>query len=248
MPRLPIDYSRSLIYKLCCNDTDIKEEYVGSTTDFTKRKNQHKSICNNNYCEGYNYKVYKTIRDNGGFSNWSMIQIEKYPCESKRELQSRERYWIETLESKLNCHIPTRTNKEWREDNKDYLKEHSKEYRYNHKDYLKERSINYYSNNKDKIAIKDKNYRENNKEKIKEYRSKKVTCECGSTITILEKSSHLKSKKHLKYLENGIVILYSYIPTDKEKITCECGSEITQKSLSRHRKTQKHLKYLEQKK
>ena len=45
MPKLSIDYSNSIIYKLCCRDVNVKEIYVGSTTNFRARKNQHKSCC-----------------------------------------------------------------------------------------------------------------------------------------------------------------------------------------------------------
>jgi len=248
MPRLPIDYQKSLIYKLCCNDITIKDTYVGSTTDFIKRKSSHKSNCNNPNNIGHHLKVYKFIRQNNGWDNWSMILIEKYPCESKLQLKQRERHWIETLECKLNCSIPTRTDKEWRELNDNKIKEKLKVYRQNNKQKIKEQNITYYKNNTKKIAIKDKKYRENNKEKIKKRQSTKITCECGSTITKGERSSHCNSQKHLKYLEDGIVILYSFIPTNKEKITCECGAEVIKKCLARHRETQKHLKYLEQNK
>ena len=47
MPRLPIDYSNAVIYKLSCKDKSITEIYIGSTTHFTNRKNQHKTSCNN---------------------------------------------------------------------------------------------------------------------------------------------------------------------------------------------------------
>ena len=38
MPRKAIDYSRTIIYKIVCNDLNVEECYVGSTTDFSKRK------------------------------------------------------------------------------------------------------------------------------------------------------------------------------------------------------------------
>ena len=69
MPRLEIDYSRMIIYKLVCNDLNILDCYVGSTTDFSKRKYGHKSACNNCKIKNYNLKVYKIIRENGGWDN-----------------------------------------------------------------------------------------------------------------------------------------------------------------------------------
>ncbi len=42
-----VNYSKGLVYKLCCNDTNIKDIYVGSTTNFIRRKSDHKSACDN---------------------------------------------------------------------------------------------------------------------------------------------------------------------------------------------------------
>ena len=60
MPKTPIDYSKTIIYKLVHKeDYDNVNVYVGSTTDFVKRKNQHKKSCNNEKDKGYNAKKYQ---------------------------------------------------------------------------------------------------------------------------------------------------------------------------------------------
>ena len=69
MPRTPIDYSKTIIYKLVCNDVDVTELYVGSTTNFRNRKNEHNNKCHNTNSVKYNYKIYQFIRANGGFLN-----------------------------------------------------------------------------------------------------------------------------------------------------------------------------------
>jgi predicted GIY-YIG superfamily endonuclease len=52
MPRTPIDYSKTIIYKLIKNeDYDNTHIYIGSTTDFTRRKNEHKKICSKKNCD-----------------------------------------------------------------------------------------------------------------------------------------------------------------------------------------------------
>ena len=66
MPRKAINYKKVLICKLVCNDLSIKDLYVGHTTDFSNRKRKHKSCSLNSNYKGYNCKVYKMIRDNGG--------------------------------------------------------------------------------------------------------------------------------------------------------------------------------------
>ena len=128
MTKTPTDYSKSLIYKLCSNDTDITDIYVGSTTNFNYRKYNHKSCCYNEKNRSYNYNLYKFIRENGGWEEWNMILIEYYPCKTKLELEKKEREIIENLKSTLNNAIPTRTIKEWREENKEYMKK-QKEYK-----------------------------------------------------------------------------------------------------------------------
>ena len=52
MPRTPTDYSKSVIYKI--EHIDKPELlYVGSTTNFTNRKSEHKTACNNEKNEQY---------------------------------------------------------------------------------------------------------------------------------------------------------------------------------------------------
>ncbi len=85
---------------------NITDSYVGSTTNFTKRKNGHKSDCNDANCKQYNFKLYKTIREKGGWNNWTMIEIEKYNCNDGHELRARERYYYELLQSNLNMQKP----------------------------------------------------------------------------------------------------------------------------------------------
>ena len=102
------NYNNSIVYKLCCKDVSVHEIYIGSTTDFTKRKSVHRHCCNNENSKQYNSHCYRFIRDNGGFDNWSMIQICVFDCENKRELETEERRYIELLGAKLNSNIPTR--------------------------------------------------------------------------------------------------------------------------------------------
>ena len=85
------DYSKSIIYKLCCKDASITDEYIGSTTNKTKRKYQHKSNCNNENGKRYNLYVYQFIREHGGFDNFDLIVLEEYSCENKQKLLMKER-------------------------------------------------------------------------------------------------------------------------------------------------------------
>lgn len=133
-----VNYNNSIIYKLCCKDINVKDIYVGSTTNFIRRKCEHKSKCNNINDKYYNLNVYQFIRDNGNINNWDMVLIEEFECNNKLELHKRERYYIEQLGATLNSNIPNRSKNEWYEDNKDKFKDKNKKYREANKDKIKE--------------------------------------------------------------------------------------------------------------
>jgi hypothetical protein len=133
MPRKIIDYSKTMMYKIVSNDLNILDCYVGSTTDFTKRKCAHKTDCTNINSKKYNYKVYKFIRDNGDWHNWSMILIEMYSCTNHLESSQRERYWCEHLNATLNSVIPSRTKQEY---NKDHTEQY-KQYKLDHNEHIR---------------------------------------------------------------------------------------------------------------
>ena len=214
MPKKTMDFSRTLMYKIVCKDLTITELYVGHTSNFRVRKNSHKSICNNENSQGYNLKVYTYMRANGGFENFSMIEIEKFPCKDLNEAEARERYWIETLKANLNMNTPSRSIKEYRELNKDKIKEQDKAYRELNKDvikeYQKEYDKEYYKQNKEAIALKNKKYQEKNKDLLKEKRkiyeedNKEYKKEKGKEYRELNRDK-INQKKREKYaLKKGI--------------------------------------------
>ena len=102
MPVKKVDYSKTIIYKIVSKDLNIKDIYVGSTTNFTQRKHKHSKCCSIDAC----LKLYKTIYMNGGWNNWIMIEIEKYPCVDHNEATKRERYYYELLNANLNMLSP----------------------------------------------------------------------------------------------------------------------------------------------
>ena len=125
---MTIDYSKGLIYKLCCKDKNITEVYVGSAVSYKSRKRNHKSCCNNVKDKNHNLKIYKFIRENGGWSDWEMIQLEEYPCENKRQLERREEQIRCELNAKLNgkrCYITEEEKAKYYEQNKDKMKKYA---------------------------------------------------------------------------------------------------------------------------
>jgi predicted GIY-YIG superfamily endonuclease len=119
MPKQNINHQNTVIYKIVSKDLNNKDIYIGSTTAFNKRKHQHKKLSNTS-----NILLYETIRNNGNWDNWDMIEIEKYPCNDKNEATARERYFVELYKANLNNNIPNRTYQEWINDNPGYMKKY----------------------------------------------------------------------------------------------------------------------------
>ena len=101
MPKLPMDYSKCCIYKIEHID-DESLVYVGHTTNFVKRKAQHKSNSKNEKGRWYNLKVYQMIRQNGGWDEFKMIEVEKYSCNDKREAERKENQVMKELKANMN--------------------------------------------------------------------------------------------------------------------------------------------------
>tara|TARA_R110000796_G_C14302875_1_gene405500 strand:- start:46 stop:549 length:504 start_codon:yes stop_codon:yes gene_type:complete len=161
-------YCKSIIYKICCLDTNIKEIYIGSTINFRCRKGVHKYDCRNNK----QTKLYNFIRDNGGWFNWTMIEIEKYNCNDKRELLKRENEVMNELSASLNCYQAHRT--------------------------LEEKKL--YQNTYNEINYKI--HYQKNKEEYSEKSKQKVLCECGKLLSKGSMFRHIKTQKHINKINN----------------------------------------------
>jgi hypothetical protein len=159
MPLTKINYNTnaSVIYKIYCIDSSCCYIYFGSTTNFTKRKQQHKYVCHDVNQKEYNFKLYETIRANGGWDNWEMALVEIYPCEIKGQLLIREQFYIDQQIDKINDRRAYISE----EDRKKNEVEHNKQYRIDNKEKIKQYRID----NKEKR----KQYRIDNKERQKQY-------------------------------------------------------------------------------
>ena len=202
MPRQPIDYSNTSFYKIVCRDLSIADLYVGHTTDFVRRKNGHKTVCNNPLSNSHEIYLYRFIRENGGWSNFDMILIEQTACLNKLDAEKKERQYIEELNATLNQVLPSRTKKEWAEDNKERLTEYKHNWHMSNRDKLLERKKENYIEKKQEINQKNKVYYQENKEKMDEWRNTKFTCECGGSYMNHNKARHAKTAKHQDYLKS----------------------------------------------
>ena len=204
MPKVPVDYSKTYFYKIVCNDTDIKDMYIGHTTQFTKRRYQHKIRCCNPNNPKYNYKVYKCIRDNGHWENWNMILIDTVNCEGKLDAVKKEREFYEELKPSLNIVKPMRTederisyHKEHYQKNIETISERHRQYRNEHaEEYKQDRK-----NNPEKYRNIDRQNYLKRREKVLEENKQTFECCCGSIITMGYKTEHEKTKKHQQYLQ-----------------------------------------------
>lgn len=180
---------KSCVYKITIGE----ETYVGSTCNFKKRLSKHKSDCYNTESKGYNSKIYKYIREH---SHWDNVKVEiivhLHPKFNRGERDNFEQEWIDYLNPTLNDYKAytglneKEWHKQWYIDNKDRILENQKQF---------------YKDNKDRILENKKQFYKDNKDKISEKRNQKFNCECGGKYTDRHKSRHLKSKKHLKYMD-----------------------------------------------
>jgi hypothetical protein len=158
------DYSKTVIYKIVCKDINIKESYGGHTTHIVKRRQMHKSKCNNENDKLFNSYVYKFIRDNGGWENWDLIWQYDFPCDSKKEAELEERKFIEKEKCELNSYKLCVTD----EENKERIKKNHIEYYEKCKDEINEkRKLKYKCQCGSNIRICDKARHERSKKHIK---------------------------------------------------------------------------------
>jgi|DEB0MinimDraft_10_1074344.scaffolds.fasta_scaffold13736_4 hypothetical protein len=216
MPKQSIDFSKTVIYKIQHKEIDDLL-YVGSTTNFTQRKSSHKGGCNNANCYEYNYKLYQTIRDNGGWDMFNMVIIKHFPCQNFNEARTEEDKVMREMKSNLNmkrAYVSPEEKQEYLREYRLENKDKNKQYYLEHKDELAESHRQYYTEHKDEIVEYQKQYRLENKDKIKdkikqwklENKDKikeKFECPCGGKYTYEYKSGHFKTKKHQNYLKNN---------------------------------------------
>ncbi len=262
------------IYKLCCNNPEITDCYVGSTKNEKVRKNGHKVRCNGGGNKSH-YNVYQCIRTNGGWDNWSMVRLEEFKFDDRAELNARERHWLETIGATLNKLIPTRTKQELYQDQREERLKKGKEYREANPEIIKQRKKIYAENNKEKIADHAKVWREENKEiiaqkkkesyqnnrevvlkKVKEYthKNKQRIAEYKKQYT--EENKEKIAEKRKEYSESNKELLRKkaneyyqknkqhVLNRMKEKITCECGSTFRKGGKTNHIKSQKHKDFI----
>ena len=152
------DYQLGKIYKITSKNTD--KVYIGSTTHIYLRHRfgQHKEKGEMN--KGI---TSAEIIDCG---DCDIELIEYYPCNSKKELETRESHWIKNTPNCVNKIVPVRTKEELKEMKKEWDK---KSYEKNKEKRL-EKMADYREENREKIRESDKVRRAENSDKFREKR------------------------------------------------------------------------------
>jgi hypothetical protein len=176
------NYQNGKIYKIV--NTEGTLTYIGSTCQsLAQRKAKHH--------ESYKYwkngitnyvTAFKLFDDDE--EGCQIVLLEAFPCNNRNELEKRERYYIENNNC-VNKIRPTRTKQEWIEENKEKHQQYQKQYR---------------EDNKDKNREYQKQYRADNNVEIQQFKNDKHKCECGGNYTTSHKAKHIKTFKHLNYL------------------------------------------------
>ena len=98
MPKNAISYKKTVIYKI--QHIELPNLlYVGHTTDFIKRKNQHKTASRN---ITNHQKIYGMMRQNGGWDKFEMNIIKEFPCNSRSEAEVEEYKIMNELQATMN--------------------------------------------------------------------------------------------------------------------------------------------------
>jgi hypothetical protein len=153
--------------------------------------------------------------------------------------------------------------KEYYEDNKEYIKEYKKQHYEENKEEITIKNKDWYENNKEKVKIYNQEYREENKEKIKEQkkiykeehreeykeRDARYYAENKDQIQTKQKVYQEENKDKIlkqrkEYYNKNIEEIRAKDRARNPKVTCECGLLICKRSLPAHRKSKTHESFL----
>ena len=188
------DYQLGKIYKIVDNTSN--NVYIGSTCKTLKLRLSGHTSHYKLYVKGkFNYVTSFDIFKN---DDYEILLVESFPCDYKDELLARERYWT----NKIQC---INKNKNQGLLNELGEVEWNKQYRKNHQEQIHEKNKQYYVEHQKQIHEWHKQYRKDHHEQIKEWKTTKCTCVCGGMYTLVNKSQHMKSIKHIEYVKSETI-------------------------------------------
>lgn len=177
-------YPNAVVYLIIV----LYEIYVGSSVNHTKRMVDHKSFLKTDET----MKLYTRMREldlDFDSDDVEIIILEKYPCDDIKDLRRREGEYQRELEPTLNSRIEGRTDKEYREGNKEKIKNYCDDNKEHKQNYDKE----YREKNKDHLQELKHLYRHKNRETINKNQNEKIECQyCNMKISRCNMSRHHK--------------------------------------------------------
>jgi hypothetical protein len=156
------NYKNGKIYKIVSPSHPEIAPYFGSTCEtLSRRLSLHKADFKRG--KGPTSKVLMCFQDA------IILLIEEFPCESRKQLHTREGVIMLEAISRVNEKIAGRTDSE---------------YRAIHKEETKENWRKYYEKNSDILNEKKRQH---------------FTCECGGKYAYRHKTTHERTAKHINY-------------------------------------------------
>ena len=231
------DYS---IYKIYSDFHD--DFYIGSTINLHRRIISHKTSCNNKNDHKYNLKIYKTIRENGGWDNWQIVEIDKLINVTSIQARQSEEEWRVKIDAKLNSQRAY-ISKEDRDNNKkEYLIEYTKlnkekiykqrhEYIIHNPEKIRQQRHDEYIRNRERYQATFKKYREDNREELKTKKREEY-----------ERNREKYIERAKKYREDNRDAVNK---RRNEKIECACGITFSRNDKARHERSLTHKNYIE---
>jgi len=157
-------------------------------------------------------------------------------------------------------------DKEYYEDNKEYIKEYKKQHYEENKEEINKKGQMWYEENKEKVSLYNQKYQEENKEKIKEqkkiykeehkeeYRERdaKYYAENKDELKIKQKVYQKENKEKITeqrkdYYNKNIEEIRAKDRARNPKVICDCGLSICKRSLPAHQKSKTHESFMKAK-
>ena len=163
------DYSQGKIYRI--RSKNCPDVYIGGTIQSLLKRYQSHNRDFRRYlkCDTNNYVSSFEIL---AWGDDTIELIEDFPCNTRKNLEEREKYWIQQEDCCININNQHRTVPNY------YNSEASKKYRDTHKDIIKQHQKLYYQLNREKLIaystkyIKKQPDREKHNESNRKYKLK----------------------------------------------------------------------------
>ena len=148
MPKTPINYNNTLIFKICPKDLNDKDIFIISSTNLPKLKCLLKKTLSNLPEQPTSDDLKKFIISKGGLQNIEFIKIESFPCSNKYESDARVHFHKQKYHKNNECFDDVITTNNDDDDNVVFTKVKKT----SDKEYIKK----YYQAHKDKYNKKKK--------------------------------------------------------------------------------------------